>query len=215
MYEKEKEEILKTALKLDRYGLIALSGGNITVRLENGHILMTPSGMIYDEMVPSDILVFDLDGNIVEGTRKQSSDTSALLYILKYKPEVNAIIHTHQPYATAAGLIADELPCNLTTLANATKGSVNVAPYVSAACEQMGVEVVKYLGDKLAVILKHHGVVSVGKSLREALFSCVYLEEAAKTYAIAYMMDKNMPMFNQEQIDTAVEVFNHYGQDKK
>jgi len=215
MYEKQKAEILKTALKLDSYGLIALSGGNITLRIADDAILMTPSGMIYDEMEPSDILVLDIEGNLIEGTRKQSSDTSALLYILKSKPEVNAIIHTHQPYATAVGLIGDELPCNLTTLANATKGPVNVAPYVSAACEQMGVEVVNHIGDRLAVILKHHGVVSVGSSLREALFSCVYLEEAAKTYAIAYMMDKNLPLFDQEQIDTAVEVFNHYGQGKK
>ena len=76
----------------------------------------------------------------------------------------------------------------------------------------MCIEGVENIGDKLAVILKHHGVVSVGDSLKQALCACVYLEEAAKTYSIAYSMDKNVPELNAEQVETAVEVFRHYGQ---
>lgn len=212
MFEKEKAEVIKAGMKLDRYGLIALSGGNVSWRMESGEILVTPSGMIYEDMVPEDVLVMDIEGNIIEGTRKPSVDTKALLYIFKNKPEVNAVIHTHQPYATGVGLVCDELPCNLTTLANATHGAVKVTPYVSAASEQMGIEAVNNLGDKLAVILKHHGVIGVGNSLKQALCAVVYLEEAAKTYSVAYFMNNKVPELTPEQVDRAVRIFKYYGQ---
>ena len=108
MFQKEKKEIIQTALKLDRYDLIALSGGNVSMRMPTGEILITPSGMIYDEMVPDDVLVMNLDGKIIEGVRKPSSDTDGLLYIYKNRTDLNAVIHTHQPYATAIGLVQDE-----------------------------------------------------------------------------------------------------------
>lgn len=212
MYESEKQSLIDAGIMLDRYGLVALSGGNVSLRLSNGLILVTPSGMIYGDLKPSDIPVIDLDGNVVEGERRPSVDSKALLYIYLEKPEVNAIIHTHQPYATAVGLIKDEIPCNLTTLANATHGAVKVCPYTSAADVQMGVETVEAIGDRLAVVLKHHGVISVGKDLKQALYACIYLEEAAKTYSVAYAMDHNVPELTDEQVRCAVEVFKHYGQ---
>ncbi len=212
MFETQKQEVLNAALKLDRYGLIALSGGNVSWRMDSGEVLVTPSGMIYDDMVPEDILVVDLDGNIIEGERKASVDTEALLYIYKNMPRVNAVIHTHQPYATGLGLVMDELPCNLSTMANATEGSVAVAEYGDPGSLSMGVEAVKAIGDRLAVVLKHHGVIAVGRDLRQALFSCVYLEEAAKTVSVALSTGMPMATMTQEQIDEAVAVFHRYGQ---
>ncbi|MCR4855926.1 MAG: class II aldolase/adducin family protein [Erysipelotrichaceae bacterium] len=214
MFEKEKADVLKACLRMDKYGLIALSGGNVSLRMPTGEVIVTPSGMIYEDMVPEDMLVVDLEGNIIEGTRKASVDTLALLYVFKHRPDINCVIHTHQPYATGLGLVMDEIPCNLTTLANATQGTVKVAPYSSAASIQMGIEAVENLGDSLAVVLKHHGVIGVGNSLKQALYSVVYLEEAAKTIYIAMSIDKDkMPMFDQEQIDRAIRVFKYYGQD--
>ncbi|HAM07529.1 class II aldolase/adducin family protein [Collinsella sp. SGI.180] len=212
MFDTQKQEVLNAALKLDRYGLIALSGGNVSWRMDSGEVLVTPSGMIYDDMVPEDILVVDLDGNIIEGERKASVDTEALLYIYKNMPQVNAVIHTHQPYATGLGLVMDELPCNLSTMANATEGPVAVAEYGDPGSLSMGVEAVKAIGDRLAVVLKHHGVIAVGRDLRQALFSCVYLEEAAKTVSVALSTGMPMATMTQEQIDEAVAVFHRYGQ---
>lgn len=212
MYEEEKKQILDYGKKLDKYGLIALSGGNISLRTKDGNILVTPSGMIYDEMVPSDILLVDINGNILEGKRKPSVDTIALCYIYQHLKNVNSIIHTHQPFATGIGLVTDEIPCYLTTLANTVKGSVNVAPYSSAASVDMGKAVVENIGNKLAVVLRNHGVVAVGKSLHEALYSAVYLEEGAETLFVAKSIGSDLHKLSQEQIDVAVEVFNHYGQ---
>lgn len=212
MFESEKQAVLDAALKLDRYDLIALSGGNVSWRMPTGEVLVTPSGMIYDDMVADDVLVVDMNGNILEGTRKASVDTEALLYIFKEKPEVNAVIHTHQPYATGLGLVMDEIPCNLSTMANATEGPVTVAAYGDPGSLSMGVEAVRAIGDRLAVVLKHHGVIAVGRDLRQALFSCVYLEEAAKTVAIALSTGRPMATMTQSQIDEAVAVFHRYGQ---
>jgi len=213
MYENEKKEIIKTALQLKEYRLIALSGGNVSLRTREGHVLTTPSGMVYETMVPKDIAVLDLDGNIIEGLRKVSVDIEAILYILKNMPEVNAVIHTHQVYATAVGLVEDELPAAVTTLPNACLGPVAVAPYSSAASLEMGINTVKYINNKRAVILKKHGVLTVGGTLKEALYAAVYLEDAAKTYIMAKVIG-TPAVLDAEQVKVAVENFRpeNYGQ---
>lgn len=211
MFEATKREIIKAGMSLDRYGLIALTGGNVSVRMESGEILITPSGMIYEDLVEDDILVMDINGKIIEGTRKSSSDTEAILYIMQNRPDVNAAIHTHQPYATAIGLIQDEFEVNLTTLANATAGPVPVTPYSSAGSIEMGMDTVKYIGDSLAVILAHHGVMTIGKNLKQALYAAVYLEEAAKCYLAARACGETKKM-TPEQIKQSIEVFKYYGQ---
>lgn len=213
MFEDTKKQIIKAGMTLDRYGLIALSGGNVSVRMPSGEILVTPSGMIYEDMVEDDVLVMDIEGKIIEGTRKSSSDTEAILYIFKNMPDVTAVIHTHQPYATAIGLIQDEFEVNLTTLANATAGPVPVTPYSSAGSIDMGIDTVNHIGDGLAVILAHHGVMAVGKEkgLKQALYAVVYLEEAAKCYLAARACGETKKM-TPEQIQQSIEVFKYYGQ---
>lgn len=211
MYSEDKKAIIKAALELKENELIALSGGNVSVRKENGDYIVTPSGMSYEDMVENDLIVFDKNGSIIEGTRKPSVDTIALKYIYDNMPEVMAIIHTHQVYATAAGLIGDTLPVAVTTLSNVTLGEVNVAPYSSPGSLEMGIQTVKYAQGKRAVILKHHGVVTIGSTLKEALYAAVYMETAAKTYLVAKAA--GVPaLMNEEQNRMAVEVFENYGQ---
>lgn len=211
MYNNLKREIIDTALKMKEYRLLALSGGNVSARTEAGHILITPSGMSYEGMVEDDIIVMDIDGNVIEGERRPSVDTEPILYIYKNMKKVNAVIHTHQVYATAVGLISDELPSAVTTLPNATLGSVKVAPYSSAASLEMGILTVENIGGKRAVILKNHGVITVGETLKKALYAAVYMEDAAKTYLVAKMAG-NPVLLNEEQINQAVAVFENYGQ---
>lgn len=213
MYEAEKKEIIKTALMLKEYRLIALSGGNVSIRTKSGHVIATPSGMLYETMVPEDVVVLDMSGKTIEGSRRVSVDTEAILYIFKNMPEVNAVIHTHQVYASAVGLVEDELPAAVTTLPNACLGPVTVAPYSSAASLEMGINTVKYINNKRAVILKNHGVITVGGTLKEALYAAVYLEDAAKTYIMAKAIG-TPKILDAEQIEVAVGKFKpeNYGQ---
>lgn len=213
MYTTEKNQVIDAGIKLHDYHLISLSGGNVSLRINN-HILVTPSGMTYQELVTDDIVVMNLDGSIVEGERRPSVDTVALLYIYNNMPEVNAVIHTHQVYATAVGLISDTLPAVVTTLVNATVGPVTVAPFSSAASLDMGIETVRHLNGKRAVILKQHGVITVGSTLKEALYAAVYMEDAAKTYLVAKAVGEP-PVLNAQQIQDAVDSFKVYGQIKK
>jgi len=211
MYEAIKQEMIEAALEMKRNNLITLAGGNVSCRMENGDIIITPSGMSYEIMKPEHMIVFNKDKEIIEGTTKPSVDTPALFYIFDNMPWVNAILHTHQPYATAVGLVADELPCCLTTLSNATRGAVPVAPYAPPGNLSMGELTVNYIGDKLAVILKHHGVIAVGKDLHEALYAAVYLETSSLTYLSAAAAGEPV-LLTEEQNAECVEVWKRVGQ---
>ncbi len=213
MFEREKQEIINVGMTLDRYRLISLSGGNVSMRIGQ-RIIVTPSGMSYETLVPQDVVVLDLAGKVIEGERRPSVDTVALLYIFNHMPEVNAIIHTHQPYATAIGLVMDELPAFCTTLVNATLGAVKVAPYSSAASLDMGIRTVEHIGNKRAVILRNHGVITVGPTLKDALYAAVYLEDACRSYCAARAIGSPRGL-TEAQVEEAVETFKHYGQGKK
>ncbi len=213
MYEQEKNELIKTGLALKENKLISLSGGNVSCRLPGDKILVTPSGMAYEGMVTDDIVTLDIDGNVIEGTRRPSVDSIALLHVYRNMSRVNAIIHTHQPYATAIGMVYDQVPPAVTTLANACAGVVNVAPFSSAASLAMGEETVNNIGDANAVILKNHGVITVGKTIKEALYAAVYMEDALKTLFIAKAMGDPV-LLTDEQYQEAIDVFKDYGQKK-
>ena len=217
MYESDKQELIEAGREIKKIGLVQLTGGNLSVRKENGDIVVTPSGMAYEPMVPDDVLVLNKDGVVIEGMLRPSVDTPALKYMYDHCPEINALIHTHQPYATAVGLIGDELPACTTFLCNVCLGSVPVAPYSAAASESMGETVVKYIGNKRAVIMAHHGVMAAGPTLHDALAACVYLEDSAKCYlaALAASKDGKIKLMTPEQEAEAVETHKTYGQQKK
>lgn len=211
MYEVEKKAVLDAALEMKHNRLVSLCGGNISVRLPDDTYLVTPSGMVYEEMVPDDVVRVDAAGKVVEGARRPSSDTEALLYVFAKMPWVNAVLHTHQPWATAAGFTTDVLPACLVTMIDANRSDVHVAPFTPSGEREMGVLTVEYAHDAWAVILKHHGVMAFGPTLKDALFSAVYLEESAKTYMIARAVG---PVATLDPALVAVEAesWNRYGQ---
>ena len=212
MFEKEKKQVLDAALEIRRCSLVSLSGGNIRMRVGEDRYLVTPSGMIYEQMVPEDVCLIDGTCRVVEGNRKPSSDSSALVYLFEHMPKVQAVIHTHQPWATAAGFAADEIPDFLVTIMDACRNPVRVAPFTPSSAVGMGKLAVEYAGDSLAVILKHHGVITWGGDLQEALYAAVYLEEAAKTYVLAKAMGVQIPALPPELIAQEKAGWETYGQ---
>lgn len=212
MFEKEKKQVLDAALEIRRCSLVSLSGGNISMRVGEDRYLVTPSGMIYEQMVPEDVCLIDGTCRVVEGNRKPSSDSSALVYLFEHMPKIQAVIHTHQPWATAAGFAADEIPDFLVTIMDACRNPVRVAPFTPSSAVGMGKLAVEYAGDSLAVILKHHGVITWGGDLQEALYAAVYLEEAAKTYVLAKAMGAQIPALPPELIAQEKAGWETYGQ---
>ena len=212
MYEIEKRQLIDCARQMERYGLVVLSGGNVSMRMPCGNFLVTPSAMSYDTMTADDIVMVNSSGDTVEGFRRPSSDTKALLYIFGKKPGVNVILHTHQPYATAVGLVAEELPANLVTVIDELHAAVHVAPFTPSSDEGMGIQTVRYAGDALAVILRHHGAMVFGKDIGQALNAAVYLEEASKCYLAALASGRPVPLLSDEQIAEESAERGYYGQ---
>ena len=132
MYEKEKSMIMKACMRMKEYRLISLTGGNISLKIDDDTYLMTPSGMLYEDMTIDDLCVVDHNGKLKEGFRKPTSDAAALIYIYDHMPEVKATIHTHQPYATAIGMNNDSLPACMVTLIDANHARIHVAPWTKS-----------------------------------------------------------------------------------
>jgi len=212
MFEQEKKLVLSAALEIKENKLISLSGGNVSMRVGKAKYLVTPSGMVYEDMTPEDVVLIDDGCRVIEGRRKPSSDSAALVYMFCHMPDINAIIHTHQPYATAAGFVTDELPEFLVTLMDANKNAVRVAPFTPSSDIGMGMLAVEYAGNSLAVILKHHGVLAFGVDMQEALYSAVYLEEAAKTYILAKATGAMIPGLDPKLIAREKTGWITYGQ---
>ena len=200
LYEEKRKELIETARKMERYGLIRLSGGNVSLRIDD-HVLVTPTAMSYDTMLPQDIVVLDLKGQVIDGKRRPTSDLKAILYILNHM-DVNAVIHTHQPKALALSLVCDVLPMISTTMLEEVKGQVNVAPFTISSDA----------GDSLCVILKNHGIMAYGKDLDQALSAALYLEESCETYLLALGTHKPITVLTQEQIEEEAKPRGYYGQ---
>lgn len=211
LHEKLRQDLIDTARKMEQYNLIRMSGGNVALRVED-KILVTPTAMSYDTMIPEDIVIVDIDGNIIEGNRKPTSDLKAILYILKHKPEVNAVIHTHQPKAVALSLICDKLPLISTTMVDEVKSEVNVAPFTISSDEGMGIQTVKYATKALCVILKNHGIMAFGKNLEQALSAAIYLEESCDIYISALSTGKDITILTKEQAEAEDAPRGNYGQ---
>lgn len=212
MFDAEKKLVLDTALEIKKNQLVSLSGGNVSLKVGEGKYLVTPSGMIYERMTFEDVCLVDDEGKVIEGRRKPSSDTAALLYLFHALPGINAVIHTHQPWATAAGFVMDQIPEFLVTVIDACHNPVNVAPFTPSSALGMGELAAAYIGDSTAVILKHHGVITVGKDMDEALFAAVYLEESAKTLMIAKAARAEIPALDPELIAKEKAGWESYGQ---
>ncbi|HHY42498.1 MAG TPA: hypothetical protein GX514_06595 [Thermoanaerobacterales bacterium] len=181
-----REEVLEAAKKLRYYHLVTLSGGNVSGRdQKTGYIAITPSGLEYENLVPEDIIIIDKNGSVVDGKLKPSVDSEAHLYIYENMPNINSVIHTHSTFASCFAVLNEKIPVITTTLANAVGGEVSVARYTPVGSKGMGPEIVKALGDNLACLLENHGIICVGRSVKEALTAAVMLEDVAKIYFLA------------------------------
>ena len=213
MLEELRKEVLEAALQLVRYGLVTLTGGNVSGRdKESGYIAITPSGMDYEKLNPEDIVIVDSKGNMVEGKWKASVDLKDHLYIYRNKPNLYGIIHTHSPYACSFAILHQEIPCCSTTLANEVGGSVPISKYSPVGEGGIGSSVIEAIGDKNACLLANHGVIAVGISVRHALVAAVMLEDGAKVYHLAKCKGDPIPLHPSE-IEKARNVFLYeYGQ---
>ncbi len=185
-YDALKEETCRLNLELPRFGLVAWTSGNVSIRdPQTGVVVIKPSGLRYEQLTPDTMVVLDLDGKVLEGTLKPSSDTASHLYIYRHRPDLCGVVHTHSTYATAFAAVNQPIPVVLTAIADEFGGPVPVGRFALIGGEEIGQAVIEVLGESPAVLLKNHGVFTVGKSGEAAVKAAVMVEDIARTVWVA------------------------------
>ena len=189
MLEKLKEQLYELHLELPKNNLVKWTGGNVSARdPATGFVVIKPSGLRYEALRPEHMVILDLDGKRVEGDLKPSSDTASHLYIYRHRPDINGIVHTHSPYATAFAALGKPIPVYLTAMGDEFGGPVPCGGFALIGSEAIGQVVVDSIGDSPAVLLKNHGVFTVGPSAEAAVKAAVMVEDVAHTVWIALQM---------------------------
>ncbi|MEV8437765.1 L-ribulose-5-phosphate 4-epimerase [Actinosynnema sp. NPDC051121] len=201
--------------ELTRYELVIWTAGNVSARVPGQDLMVIkPSGVSYDELTPEAMVVTDLHGTLVEGDYAPSSDTAAHAYVYRHMPEVNGVVHTHSPYATAWAARGEPIPCVLTMIADEFGGDIPVGPFALIGDDSIGRGIVETLraSRSPAVLMRNHGPFTVGKDARAAVKAAVMLEDVARTVHFAHQLGTPKPI-EQHHVDSLYARYqNVYGQ---
>src|SRR4030042_1811517 len=174
-------EICRLHAELPRYNLVAWTSGNVSGRdPESGLVVIKPSGVPYAELTPEKMVVVDLDGKVVEGTLKPSSDTFAHVYVYRHRSEINGVVHTHSTFATAWAAVGRPIPAVLTAISDEFGGPIPVGEYAKIGGDEIGKEILRSIGSSLAILMKNHGVFTIGRTPEAAVKAAVMVEDVAR-----------------------------------
>ncbi len=196
MLEKLRQEVYEGNMLLPRSGLVTWTSGNVSGRdPASGYVVIKPSGVRYENLTPEDLVVLDLEGRVVEGRLKPSVDALTHLYIYRHRPDVHGVVHTHSPFATAFAAVGRPIPVYLTAIADEFGGPIPVGAYAKIGSEEIGAEVVRSIGDSVAILMKNHGVFTIGATVMAAVKAAVMVEDVARTvfYALQLGQPDELP----------------------
>jgi L-ribulose-5-phosphate 4-epimerase len=189
MLDTIRRDLVRLHAELPRQDLVVWTGGNVSARdPETGLVAIKPSGVRYEDLTAESMVVLDPDGNVVEGTHKPSSDAASHLYIYRHRPDVNGVVHTHSRYATAFAAVGRSIPVYLTAHADEFGGEIPCAGFAMIGDEAIGAQVVATIGRSPAVLLKNHGVFTIGSSVEAAVKAAVMTEDVAATVFLALQL---------------------------
>jgi L-ribulose-5-phosphate 4-epimerase len=208
-----KERVAALHAELPRWELVVWTAGNVSERVGD-YFVIKPSGVSYDDLDADAMVVCDLDGNLVEGTRSPSSDTAAHAYVYRHMDHVGGVVHTHSTYAAAWAARGEEIPCVLTMMADEFGGPIPVGPFAIIGDDSIGRGIVETLqGHRSpAVLMQNHGPFTIGRDAKSAVKAAVLLEEVARAVHIAKQGGDLIPI-PQDAIDSLYDRYqNVYGQ---
>ena len=213
MLEKLRQEVWQMNLELPKNRLVTITGGNVSGRDRGtNYVVIKPSGVKYEDLKSSDMVVVDLEGKVIEGELKPSFDTLTHLYVYRHRQDVNGIVHTHSNYATSFAALGEPIPVCLTAIADQFGGPIPVGAYARIGEEEIGKEIIRSIGQSPAILMKNHGVFAIGPSPRAALKTAVMLEDVAKTVFLA-MLRGTLHEIPQEEVKRAHKKYmEQYGQ---
>ena len=206
---KEKELVVKYGRKLIDRNLTTGSGGNISVYIKDkNQVAISPSGLDYYETKIEDVVIVDLEGNVVEGKQRPSSELEMHLAFYKERPGINAIVHTHSKFATAIACMGWELPAVHYLLAMAGH-SVKCADYATYGTKELADNAVKSIGESNAVLLANHGLIAVGDNIESAFSTAEHLEFVSEIYYLTKTLG-NPNILSKENMDEVMKKFGTY-----
>ena len=222
MTSDQREQVLEVRRKvaqlhdeLPAHGLVSWTGGNISGRVPGLELfVIKPSGVRYADLTADSMVVCDLNGVVVDGSLRPSSDTAAHAYIYRHMPDVGGVVHTHSPYATAWAAIGEPIPCVLTAMADEFGGEVPIGPFARIGDDAIGEGVVQTLrGHRSpAVLMRGHGVFTIGPNASAAVKAAVMCEDVARTVHLARQLGSVAPL-SSDDIDALYARYqNDYGQ---
>src|SRR5277367_2872247 len=176
----KRQSIIDACRDMNRLGINQGTSGNISLRHENG-MLITPTSTPYETMQPEQIVFMNLDGSL-ETNQRPSSEWRFHRDILKARPEVNAVVHAHPPYATMLAIMGMEIPPVHYMIACAGGDTIRCAPYATYGTQELSEHAVKALENRSACLLAHYGMIAVGPSLTKAMWLAVEVETLARQY---------------------------------
>ncbi len=177
-----RQEIIEGGLRLVKEGLVARTWGNISIRVNETYMLITPSGRTYEDLTPEDIVLVNYHTSKHEGTIKPSSEKELHCEIYRTRKKINAVVHTHQMNASTVAAAQREVPPILDDMAQIIGPSVRVAAYALPSTKKITKKTVKALKGRNAALMANHGAVCVGRDLDEAFVVCQVLEKACKAF---------------------------------
>jgi len=207
----EREEIVRFGRKLVSAQLTSGTGGNLSIFSRSGGLIaISPSGIEYDEMEPSDVPVVDASGQVVEGSRKPSSELGFHLALYCRRPEIRAVVHTHSVYATTMACLNWEIPA-VHYLVAFSGHKVPLAPYATFGSDELAANVAAAIGDHNAVLLANHGLATVGPNLATAFAVAEEIELVARIYYQTKSIGEPV-ILPREEMSRVIEKFAVYGQ---
>lgn len=194
-----REEICEIGRRLYTQGFAAANDGNISVRLSERYLLTTPTGVSKGYMVPEMIVKTDLQGRVVEGELRPSSELKMHIQVYGRRSDVQAVVHAHPPYATAYAIVGEGLQSPIVAEAVVHLGAVPLAPYATPSTEEVPASITPFIDTHNALLLANHGALTFGPDLITAWFRMETLEHVAKLQTIACQIGQPKPL-NDEQV---------------
>jgi L-fuculose-phosphate aldolase len=210
-----KQKVVDGGLSMVEKGLTVGTWGNISVRdPDTGLVYVKPSGMYYDQITANDVVVFDLDEHVVEGSRKPTIEYQFHLGIMRSRPEINYVIHTHPVYSAVFGVLREDLPGISEDFVQLVGDKIVNCTYALPGTRELAGHVVEGLGDRRAVMIPNHGTVCCGEDFNTVMKVCFVVEKTAQIYLLARSV--GTPHLISDEDIKAMQDFvkHHYGQGK-
>jgi L-fuculose-phosphate aldolase len=189
-----RQSVLSVAKEMIACGLVEGTAGNVSARLPDGNVVLTPSSIDYDTMVLDDLVVTDIDGNVLEGDKTPTTEKSLHLSCLKKHQDIGAVMHCHAMFATMFAIVRQPIPCVIEEFDVYVGGDVPVAEYQMTGSEALADEVSNWVADKGAVLMANHGLLCVGKNPVDVLKVARLVERTAQIIWGARFLGEPVPL---------------------